>query len=381
MPRPRHAGRFFGTLMFPLIAWPLLVTLAACAGDGKASTSGAGGKNVLEKSGTAGGQRKTSVPASGQSVLGQAVSPYATAEEAASIGYKEALKWRPDAVLAYLSPDSSFMDFDFMNTGLATRWGMEFANRANDSQLFIHVVCRKIDYTRDLGNKRRMPLNAGIKADRPVVSAQQAMKVALDNGAPKGILPVGVYYRIEPDAGKTPVDPRWLFSFMFDIGNGLGEYHFYAVNALTGAIYQPGTGFVLQPGSNRLTAAQLKYKPGYAAPYNEERAIRRFYGLMNRRSFDEAFRMLHPSLISGSGAKEMWKGTYDRIDSLDIKEIARDSTHADGSVVCLVTYFATGTKENANAIGLEVWPGANTRFVTLRKSGNEYVIQEIATGR
>ena len=312
MTRRQPAGRFFGTIMLPMIAWPLLITLTVCAGDGKATASGAGGKSASGNSGAAGGQRRTTVPASDRSVLGQAVSPYATGEEAASLAYKEALKWRPDAVLAYLSPDSSFMDFDFMNTGLATRWGMEFANRANDSQLFIHIVCRKVDYTRDLGNKRRMPLNAGLKVDRPVVSSQQAMKVALDNGAPKGMLPAGVYYRIEPDAGKTPVDPRWLFSFLFEIGNGLREYHFYAVNALTGVLYQPATGFVQQPGSNRLTANQLKYKPGYVAPDNEERAIRKFYGLMNRRSFDEAFRMMDPSLISGSGAKDMWKSTYDK---------------------------------------------------------------------
>jgi hypothetical protein len=221
----------------------------------------------------------------------------------------------------------------------------------------------------------------GLKVDRPIVSAQQAMKVALDNGAPKGVLPMGMYYGIEPDAGKTPTDPRWLFSFMFDIGKGLREYHFYAVNALAGTLYQPASGYVQQPGSNRLTVNQLKYKPGYVAPYNEERAIRRFYGLMNRRSFDEAFKMMNPSPLSGSGAKDMWKSIYDKIESLDVTGVALDSTKADGSIVCLATYVATGAKENANAIGLEVWPSANTRFVTLRKSGSEYMIQEISTGK
>ena len=351
-------------------------------GNGRYTNVRAEGKIAFsEKSADSTEQKKTAVPPLSGAVLGQAVSPYTSAEETASIAYKEAVKWRPDAVLAYLSPDSSFMDFDFMNTGLATRWGLEFANRANDSQLFIHIVCRKVDYTRDLGNKRRLPLNAGLKADRPVVSAQQAMKVALDNGAPKGLLPAGVYYRIEPDAGRTPTDPRWLFSFMFDLGKGLSEYHFYAVNALTGLLYQPANGFVQQPGSNRLTVSQLKYKPGYVSAYDEEQAVRKFYGLMNRRSFDEAFRMMDPSLLSGRGAQEMWKSTYDKVDSLDVTGVTRNSSNADGSVVCLVTYFATGTKAGANSIGLEIFPTANTRFVTLRKSGNDFVIKEIATGR
>jgi hypothetical protein len=369
------AGRFLRQVLFPVLALPFLVMLTVCAGGGGDSNARADAKSASA------GQKKTGVPPPVTGVLGQAVSPYTSAEETASIAYKEAVKWRPDAVLAYVSPESSFMDFDFMNTGLATRWGLEFANRANDSQLFIHIVCRKVDYTRDLGNKRRHPLNAGLKVDRPVVSAQQALKVALENGAPRGMLPVGVYYRIEPDAGRTPTDPRWLFSFKFDIGKGLSEHHFYAVNALTGTLYQPATGFVQQPGSNRLTVSQLKYKPGYAAPYNEEQAIRKFYGLMNRRSFDEAFRMLDPSLISGRGAREMWKSNYDKVDSLDVKSVARDSANTDGSIVCLVSYFATGTKENANSIGLEVWPAANTRFVTLKKSGSDFIIKEIATGR
>ena len=77
----------------------------------------------------------------------------------------------------------------------------------------------------------------------------------------------------------------------------------------------------------------------------------------------------------------MWKSAYNKIDTLDDKEVARDSSKADGSIVCLVNYFATGTKEIANAIGLYVWPGADTRFVTPGKSGSEYMIQEISTGK
>jgi hypothetical protein len=378
----KPAERFFRPIKLPVFACSLILVVAVCTGGGSNSLHSAGVQRLSSgKANAFAGQKKTSAPSPSPSVLGRTVSPYSTAEEAALIAYKEAVKWNPDAVLAYISPDSSFLDFDFLNTGLATRWGAEFANRKDDSQLFIHIVCRKVDYTKDLGNKRRLPLNTGLKADRPAVSCEQAVKVALENGAPKGMLPVGVYFRIEPDAGKTPTDPRWLLSFMFDLGKGLSEYHFYAVNALTGMLYQPATGYVQQPGSNRLNINQLKYKPGYVAPYDEEQAIRKFYGLINRRSFDEAFKMMNPSMIAGMGVREMWQSTYDKIDSLDVRRVALNSPGTDGSLVCMVTYVATGTKENAQSIGLEVWPAANTRFVTLKKSGKEFLIQEIATGR
>jgi len=50
--------------------------------------------------------------------------------------------------------------------------------------------------------------------------------------------------------------------------------------------------------------------------------------------------------------KDMWESVHNKIDLLDVMEVARDSSKADGSIVCLATYFATGTKEIANAIGL-----------------------------
>ncbi|HBQ64354.1 MAG TPA: hypothetical protein DD727_05430 [Clostridiales bacterium] len=381
----KHTRKYLRILVSSILIFLFFTSMTACTGgsrnDPSPQTSPGSRSATIKNANTANTGPGAGLTSPGASAGLPAGSPYTTAEQAAAIGYAEAVKWKSDAVLAYISPDTYFMDFDFTNTGLATRWGMEFANRTDNTQLFVHVVCGKMDYTKNLGNTRDAPLNPNLKADRPAIPLQQALKTILDNGSPKNTLPAGVFFRIEPDGGTATTDPRWTITFRFELDEGKSEIHAYSVNALNGSVYEKGTGFIQQPGSKSLTVDQLKYKPGYTAPFNEVQAVLKFYGLMNRRSFDEAFKLLDDSLLSGKGARDMWKSTYDKVASLDVKSVVVDSTRGDGSIVCLVTSFATGDKDIVESIGWGAWPVNNTRYVTVKKTGSDYRITEISTSK
>lgn len=217
------------------------------------------------------------------------------------IAYEEAKKWNANAVLWFINPTDMFLHYDWTQTDKAMSWTIGFANPDNDEEVQVYVRDGKVNPiggnpVDNVGNKRKVECKPEYPKDSPKISMKQAAQVAIENGAPAGVMPVNVSY--DTESFEKAGSPLWMIVYSLPVPTDpqKQEMHFYYVDGLTGKFVEAG----YRIDRTIVKKEQLSIKgPDYASStvwMDQTNMIVKFLTLVNEGKATDAVAMLDKQL-------------------------------------------------------------------------------------
>jgi hypothetical protein len=364
---------------FAALSLLLVFSLSACSLFGnpsskQSSSTASSTGSKTSGSGISGNSASSSGSNSGTLTDGQ----YITSVEASALAYKEAVKWKENAVLWYISPTDMYIHYDWNNTDKAKSWTIGFSNTEDTTQVLVYIrdgVVQTMNGSTvdNVGNTRDVDCKAEYPLDVPNISMKQAVQVAIANGAPAGVLPANVQYDIE-QLGMAGT-PLWMIVYLFPSLSGdeeLEERHFYYVDGLTGDFVKAG----YKIGSDVVERSQLAVKEAdYAASIallDQRPTIVKFLALINEGRVEDAIGMMGPSAVPDESAKETWVGALSCIHGFQTDFVTAENE--ENWTDTMQTFEADLIIPANEDLSFGWVEGPQTRYITLIRDGNDWLI-------
>ena len=310
---------------------------------------------------------------------------YTTSVEAVQMAYKEAVKWNANAVVWYVSPTATFVHYDWNNTDKAISWTIGFANPSNAEEILVYISNGKVKTLGDekltfynVGNKRKVEYKAEFPKDTLKVSMKAAVKTAIANGAPAGIMPENIVYDVE-SFGK-PGKPLWLIVYKFPDPSAAkkAETWFYYIDGVTGKLVDDG----YQIERNSVSKNKLTIKgPDFSASTalsDQRRTIVKFLTLVNEGRNRDAMAMMSTTLVPDESARQKWIDTMHSIQGMEIEDVleSNKSSWTDQLQRYNIEIIVSA---GADLLKYGWKEGLNKRLVILKRNGNIWQIDAMTT--
>ncbi len=297
--------------------------------------------------------------------------PELTSIQAAQLADQEARKWNPDALLWYLTCPSKYLDYRYAENDRAWQWAAVFVNPHNDRRYNVQIQGdRAISGEEEKYVKRESPVDPGFPKDRPGVSLKDAVKVALEAGAPGWEKPM-FYYIIDNSNPAYHGKPVWDLVFS-------SQMVAYTVDGISGKLLE--TRLLDLAGSRPITPEEIQKLP-LGKDENQARdleIIYQFYQAINEGKYDDALAMMNPETAGNDQTRQIWKNNFDSLDRVKVIDVtaAEQTPGGNERPVYQVLIYARLKNPGQSRNWAD---GENSRWITISPSGEGRKIFAIAT--
>jgi hypothetical protein len=257
-----------------------------------------------------------------------------------------------------------------MNNDTSYKWSVIFVNAKDELRFNVTIEGGKIkSAVEEKYVKRGIPVDSGLPADRPGIAMNEAGKTVYANNPPYGTKPMIVYI-IENDGHKKYRGrPVWEFGYASD-KNGVIEAYIYIVDGLNGELLE-----IMDAKGNPVAPPASS---GSIPQQGGKQQVEQFFSSLGSGNNDQAMAMMDKDLLGSADTQEMWKNSFNTLDSLNISLVEEVSKGEwTGELQKYKVVFSAHLKPGSQTMGWE--EGSNVRWVTVKAAGGQWKIHELAT--
>jgi hypothetical protein len=354
--------KYDGKAVWKIVAGLFCIFVLVFSGCSKKDADQAGDEAVEE----AAPERESDEGGSGDNDRGDL--PELTTEEASAVAYKEARKWRSDAVVWYIMPMQP--DLRSADNDLAWDWVHIFANPSDDNTYRVRIKYGKVTESKEQTHvMREVPVPDDLPAKAPRVTLQQAGRAIHKAGSPEWLMPMCVYI-VENSYKRFRGQATWDCM-------GAANDTLYTVDGLSGKILS-----IRDFKGQEIAPEEANSRP---LAQNSERFkmadfIYGFFEAMGQGKYDAGLAMMDPQLAGNKQTQDMWKQSFKGLSAIRAVSVIQEDKKKwnEGRPLFKAVIYAI-PKSGDQSGGWDM--GENTRFISLVQDGSSWKIAEIATGR
>ncbi|HUT51915.1 MAG TPA: hypothetical protein VM658_00855 [bacterium] len=294
--------------------------------------------------------------------------PELTTGEAAALAYKEARKWRSDAVLWYIMPTSP--DLRAGDNDLAWSWSLIYANPGDDKTFIALIKYGRITEAKEQTHVvREIPVPDDLPAKAPKVTLQDAARAIHKSGGSEWETPLCVYI-VENSYQRFRGQATWDCL-------AASTQTLFTVDGLSGKVISirdyKGTEIAPEAARGRPLAKNSER-------FKMARFIFGFFEAMDQGKYDAGLSMMDPALAGNKQTRDMWKQSFKGLSAVRAVSVFQEDPRkwTEGRPLFKAVIYAV-PKSGDQSGGWDL--GENTRFISLVPAGAGWKIAEIATGR